>query len=217
MVWWLKKLWILCFKIFMHTVQLLKNLVEHHQALAYLVIFVGLIFEGELILISTGILAHLGALNYWFALVFILTGGMCKTLLGYYVGKAMHKKWNHTKFLKYMEKRVFGLMPRFSQKPFWSIFISKFIMGANHIVIVFSGYQRVAFKTYLKAEALSTIIWAPVLISLGYFFSYTALHVSREIWRFSLVVLLLVLGFILFDKLLGWLYEVFEEFYDDAK
>lgn len=201
----------------MHTVQLLKNLVEHHQALAYLFIFVGLIFEGELIIISTGVLAHLGALNFWFASAFILFGALGKTFIGYYIGKILHKKWNDTRFLNYIEKRVLNIMPHFKERPFWSIFISKFIMGTNHLVIVFSGYQKINLRTYLKAEISSTVLWVPLLLSLGYFFSYTALHVSREIWRFSLVVLLLVIGFILFDKLVGWIYELFETFYDDNK
>lgn len=201
----------------MHTVKLLTNLVEHHQVLVYALIFIGLVFEGEFILITTGILAHLGALNFWFALIFILIGGICKTFLGYFIGLMIHKKWNGTNFMKYIEKKVFIVMPRFNQKPFWSIFISKFIMGANHVVIIFAGYMKINYKKYLKAELSSTAIWAPLLLSLGYFFGYTALNVSKEIWRFSLIVLILIIGFIILDKFIGWLYEIFEEFYDDKE
>lgn len=199
----------------MHTVKLLTNLVEHHQVLAYGLIFIGLIFEGEFVLITAGILAHLGALNFWFALVFIYMGGICKTLLGYYLGKLIHDKWHNNKVLKYLERRVLNIMPSFKEKPFWSIFVSKFIMGINHVVIIFAGYQKIKFKKYLKAEGISTLIWAPLLLSLGYFFSYTALTVSREIWRFTLIVLILVLAFVFLDKFIGWLYIVFRQFYDE--
>ena len=85
--------------------------------------------------------------------------------------------------------------------PFWSIFVSKFIIGTNYIVIIFSGYEKIDYKKYLKAEISSIIIWAPFLLSVGYFFSYTALRISREIWKFSLIVLILFIIFILFDKL----------------
>lgn len=105
-------------------------------------------------------------------------------------------------------------MPNFEQKPFWSIFISKFIEGANHIVIIFSGYKKIDYKKYLRAEIISTLIWAPLLLSLGYFFGYTALNISKEIWRFSLIILILMILFFLVDKLIGWIYEIFEEFYD---
>lgn len=201
----------------MHTVNLLVGLVEHHQIIVYGIIFFGLIFEGELFLISTGILIHLGALDFYFALLFILLGGLSKTLLGYELGKLLYKKYNHYRFFRYIEKRVYSIVPRFKEKPFWSIFISKFIMGANYLVIIFSGYEKIDYKKYLKVEIFATIIWASLLLSLGYFFGYTALHISREIWRFTLVIVVLFVIFIFFDKLVSWLYELFEEFYDDKK
>ena len=201
----------------MHTVKFLTSLVEHHQVLTYILIFFGLVFEGEVVLISTGILSHLGALNIWFAFFFVLGGGVIKTLLGYYVGTLIHDRWHETKFLKYIEKRVNNMMPNFVQKPFWSIFISKFIMGFNHFVIVFAGYKKVNYKKYLQAEILATIIWVPALLSLGYFFSYTALAVSKEIWKFSSIILIFVIGYIIFDKIVGWIYEIFEEFYGSKK
>ncbi len=197
----------------MHTVNLLVNLVQNHQILVYGVIFLGLIFEGEFVLIASGILIHLGALSFPFTLVFILLGGFGKTLLGYHVGRAVHNRWHHTKFLKHIERKVSLVMPHFYRKPFWSIFISKFIMGLNHVVIIFSGYLGINYKKYLKAEIISTLIWAPLLLTIGYLFGYTALRVSREIWRFSLVALLLIIGFIIFDKIVSWTYEIFEEFY----
>ncbi len=199
----------------MHTVNFLINLVQNHQILIYGFIFLGLLFEGEFVLIASGILIHLGALNFIFTLIFVLLGGFCKTLIGYHIGRVIHKRWHETKFLKHIEMRVSLLMPRFNQRPFWSIFISKFIMGVNHVVIIFSGYIGIDYKKYLKAEISSTIIWAPVLLIIGYIFGYAALQVSREIWRFSLVALLLIIGFIIFDKIVSWTYEIFEEFYEN--
>lgn len=201
----------------MHTVNLLTSLIENHQILVYGIIYLGLIFEGELFLISTGILVHLGALNFWFALLFILLGGLSKTFLGYLLGEFLYEKFNHHRFFRYIEKRVYGIMPRFKEKPFWSIFVSKFIMGANYIVVIFCGYEKIDYKKFLKAEITATFIWAPLLLSLGFFFGYTALHISREIWKFTAAVFALLAVFVLFDKLVSWLYEVFEEFYNEKK
>jgi len=201
----------------MHTVKLITHLVENNQVLAYFVIFLGLIFEGEFILLTTGVLAYLGGLDFGFALLFVLCGGVGKTLLGYYIGEVIHKRWRDTKFVKYLEHRVTDVMPNFSHKPFWSIFISKFIMGVNHLVIIFSGFKKINYKTYIKAEFISTAIWAPLLLSLGYFFGYTALSVSREVWRFSLIVLIFIIGFLILDKLFAFIYRVFEEFYDKER
>lgn len=201
----------------MHTVKLITHLVENHQVLAYAVVFLGLIFEGEIVLISTGILAHLGALNFTFALFFILCGGVAKTFLGYYFGELIHDKWHHTKLVQYLKHRALDVMPAFEQKPFWSIFVSKFIMGVNYIVIIFAGFTKIDYKTYLRAELLSTAIWAPALLSLGYFFSYTALSISREIYRFSLIIIILIISFIILDKFFGFVFRIFEEYYDKKR
>lgn len=194
----------------MHTVQVLNHLIQNNQVLAYLLIFLGLIFEGEIIVVTTGVLSYLGALDFWLSLSFILAGGMVKTFGGYYLGRILYKKYNEHNFFRYLERRVFFFMPRFKQKPFWSIFISKFIMGINYLIIIFSGYNKINFKIYLKAEILSTIIWAPLLLSLGFFFSQTALSYSREINRFSLAVFFLLVIFLLFDKLAASFYRIFE-------
>lgn len=200
----------------MHTVNFLIRLIEHHQVLVYALIFLGLIFEGEAVVISVGILAQLGALNFWFSLFFILLGALSKTFIGYALGEFLFRKFNHHKIFKYIQKRVYNTLPRFKIKPFWSIFASNFIMGVNYLVVIFCGYEKINYKTFLKAEILSKMIWAPLLLSLGYFFGYTALHITREIWKFSLVILVLFILFIIFDKLISWAYEIFEEFYDKS-
>lgn len=201
----------------MHTVNLLISLVENHQILAYFLIYFGLIFEGEFFVIFTGILVNLGALNFYFSLLFIILGAITKTFVGYALGEYLYKKFNHYKFFQYIQKRVYNVLPRLKTKPFWSIFASKFIMGINYLVIIFCGYEKINYKQFLKAEISATVVWAPTLLLIGYFFGYTALHISREIWKFSVVVLILFILFILFDKLVSWLYELFEEFYDDDK
>lgn len=178
--------------------------------LAYALIFFGLIFEGEVVVITTGVLSYLGALDFWVSLSFVFAGGLAKTFGGYYLGGWLYKKYNHHHFFQYLEKRVLYFMPRFKEKPFWSIFISKFIMGVNYLVIIFSGYNKTDFKTYMKAEIFSTIIWAPLLLSLGFFFSQTALSWSKEIGKFSLIIFAFVVVFLLFDKMMATIYRFFQ-------
>ena len=108
-------------------------------------------------------------------------------------------------------------MPGLEQKPFWSIFASTFIMGIGWIVMLFSGYKKINYKTYLQAEISSVAIWAPLLLSIGYFFGEAALSVTRELWKFSLVILLLIIGYILFDKIVAWFYAVFQQFANGNK
>lgn len=201
----------------MNTVNLLTRLVENHQIMVYGLIYLGLIFEGEAVVILVGILAHLGALNIWFSLLFIILGAFSKTFLFYWFGGFLFRKFNHHRFFSYIQKRVYNVFPRFKTKPFWSIFISKFINGVNYLVVIFAGYEKIEYKKFLKADIFSTVIWAPLLLSIGYFFGQTALNVSNEIWKFSMVVIVLFVIFIVFDKLVTWVYELFEEFYAEIQ
>ncbi len=201
----------------MDVLHLLTSLVENHQIWAYAIMFFGVIVEGEVIGISSGILVQLGALSFPVAVVCIFFGGLLKTLLGYRLGTFLNKRFNSNKFFMYVEKKVDSVVPKFKEKPFWSIFISKFIIGANHLVILYSGYEGVDYRKYLKAEILATAIWAPIVLSLGYFFSYTALQISRDIWQFSMIVLVLFILFVVFDKVAGELYEFFEEYKNGKK
>ena len=196
----------------MHTVEILNHLIEQHQVLAYIFIFLGLVFEGEVVVITTGVLSYLGALDFKLSLLFILAGGIAKTFGCYYLGMLLYKKYNYSRVFRYIERRVLYFMPRFKEKPFWSIFISKFINGVNYLVAIFSGYAKINLKTYLKAEFLSTIIWAPLLLSLGYFFSQTALSLSKEIGRFSLFIFIFLMVFLLFDKFVSAFFRIFEYF-----
>lgn len=199
----------------MHTVNFLAGLIEHHQATVYFLIFLGILLEGEFILLCTGILLHLGALDPVLAVFFTLLGGFSKTLLGYHIGYVVYNRYNHLGFFKYVEKKIFNVMPNFEQKPFWSIFVSKFIL-LNHLVILYSGYKKINFRRYLRAEISATLIWVPLLLILGYVFSSAALRISSEIWEFLIVIFILFTMFFLFDKLVSWLYELFEEFYDKS-
>lgn len=197
----------------MHTVQFLAHLIENHEILVYCLIFLGIIVEGEFIILCTGILLHLHAIHLPFTLFFVLMGGFTKTFLGYYVGVFIRKQWKETRFLKYVEKHVNHIMPHFIKKPFWSIFISKFLL-VNHIVIIYSGYKNIDFKKYLHAEVSATLLWGPGLLAIGYFFSYTAIRLSHEIWEFTLIVLGLIAMFMILDKIVSWFYKVFEEYHE---
>jgi membrane-associated protein len=187
--------------------------VEHHEILTFGLIYLGMVFEGEFFLICTGILIHLGALDFYPAIMIVFIGAFSKTVIGYGLGEFLFIEFNHNRFFEYIKKRVYRILPGFKNKPFWSIFVSKFIMGANNLVIIFSGFERINYRKFLKAEFFSTIIWAPMLLTLGYFFSYTALRVSHNVWKFLIVILILFTLYIIFDKLVSWLYELFEEFY----
>lgn len=190
------------------------NLASTHEILAYFLLFLGVFIEGEFVLILAGIIVHLGGLNLSWVLGISLLGAYSKSIIWYFLGYFLGNKYPNSRFFKYLEKRVLNFFPHLKEKPFWSIFASKFIYGIpgiNHFLLAFVGYMRIKFSYYLKAEFSSSTIWVFLMTLLGYFFSYTALGISREFKNFILIILAFTIGFFILEKIIGYLYRHYEK------
>lgn len=195
----------------MHTIDFLTTFVKNHEFLAYAVVFIGVLFEGELTLILSGVLAHVGVISAALTLFFAFLGAMGKTFAGYYFGIFIKKYIPPNRLFSYVEHRVLYFLPRFKEKPFWSILISKFIYGVNHLVIIFAGYLRANFKTFIEAELLSTVPWVSVMFSLGYFFSSIAFSVGRDFRKSAFIIILFIVGFAVLQHIINVAIEISEE------
>ncbi len=186
-------------------------LIQAHFLVALLVIFIGIFLEGEFVLIITGVLAHLHVLPVVDILIIAFLAAAMKSFVGYYIGMVLAKKYPSSRILKFIKHKVLSFLPKFREKPFWSIFGSKFIYGVNHFSIIFAGYIKANFNLYIRAEMLANILWVPLLFCLGYFFSFTAFGISHDIRKATIIILLLVIGFIMLQKLVNVIIEAIEE------
>lgn len=184
--------------------------VQHHQLLGYFVLFLGVLIEGEFTLIVGGILAHIGAFTFGEAYLVALAGGMSKTLIGYRLGRFLRKRYSKSRFFRFVVRKVRTLLPKFDEKPFWSVFISKFIFGLNNLVLIYSGFVRIRRTTYIKAEIVSNAVWSFLALGLGFVFSIAALGISHDIRKFMLLLLAFLTGFVILQRLMQFMIELFE-------
>ena len=194
-----------------HFFEPIYSFVDAHSVLAYVVLFIGVFWEGEISLIVAGVLVHVGALSPLLVILISIAAALSKTLIGYYLGQYIGKKFPNSKFLKFFERKVLYMLPRFKERPFWSIVLSKCIYGANNATIVFAGYIGVDFKKYFEAEIFSSTIWFGVMFGLGLFFSATALSWNHGIRTFFLTILIFIIAFMFIQKLINLVIEIFEE------
>jgi len=198
------------------SIHAIQHFVEAHAVWAYVLIVVGIVAEGEISVILAGIFSHLGALNPVIAFLCAIVGGVSKSFIGYTVGLHLQHHHAHKPFLRFMERRISYFLPHFEKKPFWSIFISRFfVFGIGWFTTIFSGYKKIALKTFVKAEAISLVLWSAGMLALGSFFSYAALSVSRDVRKFFGIILLCLIAFFLLEKIIGFMIEVFEVFKED--
>jgi len=156
-----------------------------HANLIYLLIILGVIIEGEIAVILAGIFAHLGSLDIYVALAVVVFAGAIKSVLGYSIGYYLQKNQKELPTVCRIERRVNKFFPRFSERPFWSIFLSRFlIFGIYWFALIYAGFTKTKLKTFVKAEIFSLFAWAVIMLSLGYFFSQTAISISRDFRNF---------------------------------
>lgn len=198
----------------------IKHFVEIHAVIVYFVIFFGVLFEGEIVVIFAGIFSYLGSINMFVAMFAILLGGSVKSVIGYTIGYYLQKKHSHKPFIRKIESRISYFLPRFKEKPFWSIFVSRFfILGIGWFTILFSGYKNIPLKIYIKAESYSLGLWTVSILALGYFFGYTALAISRDIRHVLIIILIFFISFFVLEKVIAFIFELFNinQFNEDTE
>ncbi len=197
----------------MNTLSALTHFVDQYLLWGYVLIPVGVMTEGDLTLLFSGIIAHLGSLNFFAVLGVAYIGAIAKSLIGYYIGYQLKKRFPNHKFLAFVEGRVLYYLPHIKKNPFLSLLISKFLYGffsMNYFVLFFFGFINSNFKKYIKYELITSFIWVFVGISLGYFFSYAALKVTHDIKKFLLIIVALVVLFFILEKVITFIFETFE-------
>lgn len=187
----------------------IRHFVELHSDIAYILISLGVIIEGEIVVILAGIFANLGSLNIFIAFIATLIGGSAKSVIGYSVGFYLQKHHSGRPIVSQAERRVHYFLPRFSERPFWSIFASRFlILGLHFFSLLYSGYRKIKLRTFAEAELASLLVWSMAVLALGFFFSYTALSISKDIRKFIGIILLFFIGFFILEKVVAFIVEI---------
>lgn len=195
----------------MLTINFIKHFAYDNASIAYLLTIVGMVIEGEVVVIIAGIFAHLGSLHLAYIFLAILIGGAMKSFIGYSIGYYLQKNHSDKKILRQAENRIKYFLPSFIKRPFISIFLSRFlVLGMHWFALIFAGYKKINLRTYIKSEATSLVAWSLIMLSIGYFFSFTALSISRDFRKFLIIILICFIVFFIIEKVVAFIIEFFE-------
>lgn len=179
-------------------------LIEHFS---YFAIFVFALFSGyfipipeEIILLITGYLAkshmiHLIPAIFVVIIAFVIGDNILFKLTlrsNKHVSKLVHEVFS-LKLIKdkrsFLEKHI-GAM----------IFVSRFVPFLRFVGPVFAGYVKVSEKTFMFFNTLAIVIYAPIVMSVGYFFKDYFSQIVIEIGKVRhilFMLLLIVLGLLI--------------------
>lgn len=172
---------------------LVLHLLDISQFQAYIIIFIGILIEGEISLFTSGYLASLGFFRKELILFLAILSAAIADFFCYFFGRIIHK------FPKNINRWVEKLVGRFDQalkkRTFLTIFFGKFFYGLHFLFLIRSGTLKISFRKFLKSDGLSAILWILIIFFFG-FFSGTSFFVFKNYIKYSEITLLI--GLILF-------------------
>lgn len=162
------------------------------RPLGYLIIFLGMILEGETLLFITGFLTHGKLFDIGDVLLIAMSGVLIGDLFWYWLGKIL----DPASFLaRRLEKIAVHFDRHLMARPFRTIFISKFAYGLNHALLLRAGALRIRTGDFIVSDFPAAILWVLAVGGLGYF-SSASFFLVRHYLRFAELALLL--GLIIF-------------------
>lgn len=176
------------------------NFIEEHRYLGYLVLFLGMIVEGEAVLMTGGILANLNAFNLESVFIISFLGVLANDIIWYHIGAYLKNNHGQRSLLLRAEKKVKRLLPNAEKNPAYAIFISKFVAGLNHPTLIVLGFLKTNFKYFMKLQVLASLVWTLIFLSLGFVFGHAAISLSRKVHIFIISTIVLMAAAILLER-----------------
>ena len=158
------------------------------RILAYILIFIGMILEGEIVFLVAiyyvyqGKIAPLNTICAAMAGMFI--GDILWYSFGFYFGRIPFIK-------KYIYRITTILDAQISRRPAVSIIFSKFTYGFHRLTLLRAKVVGVPLRKFMKIDAIGVIAWTFVIGNLVYILS-ASLPIFKKYFRFAELGLALI-------------------------
>lgn len=172
--------------------------------LTYAIIFVGMFFEGEGLIIFASVFAWQGHLNWFFLILTVLSGTVAGDLLWYAGGRFLRDtrlgNWLDRRYEKHTSTLDTNIREHYGRLAI----LSKFMYFTTHPTIFLVGWNRFPFKKFLWITLYSTTIWALCVLSVGYFFGYAIelIGYKKIVHRIEIFAILLFVAVFVFGHLI---------------
>lgn len=150
----------------------------------YILIFLGSFFEGSAVMMTTGLLWHIGTVEFWPAYIALLAGDIFADIVWYVVGlyaaRSFFDRWGH--FFGATPDVIEKVERRFNYYHTKILIISKLTMGLGLAVpvLIVAGMMRVPFTRFVIINVLGGIVWVLFLMGIGYYFGDVLHQIPQE-------------------------------------
>ena len=141
-------------------------------------VFFGSALEGDVILLLTGVTAHLGLLNLPLALGVGAAGCFVGDTIWFTIGRRKSEAIRATRMYRGVGPTVERVANRLGP---WQIVGARFIYGTRTATMLYWGIHRLSYARFVLVDAVGCVVWAGLLGALGYWASSGAAALLGEI------------------------------------
>ncbi len=161
-----------------------------------LAVFVCAMIEADVVPVLSGVVAHLGYIDFIEAIAVAAAGAFIGDCIWFYLGhtrsEQIHKSWLYARAARLTE----SLDRRFGK---WLIPASHIIYGTRVATMTLSGIRRMPFVQFAAVDMLGCVTFTTLFASIGFLFSSSAAliigHVKKVEVLLLLVAVVTALGF----------------------
>jgi membrane protein DedA with SNARE-associated domain len=168
------------------------SILEIFGAHPYILIFIGLIFAGETILLPALYLAFAGKLSLLFVLLTAFAATIISDYAWYLVGAYMETKFSQRLISGRIRKAFIKLSGVFEKRALRVLFLSKFVYGTRVVSHILAGAKRLSLKTYFTVNFLSTSLLFAFITLLVYSVGMTVSSIQGLVHDVEIALLIIV-------------------------
>ncbi|HEY8256812.1 MAG TPA: DedA family protein [Gemmatimonadales bacterium] len=158
-------------------------------------VVLGAIFEGDLTLVLSGVVAHLGIFSFPVAVAAGACGSLVGDCLWYWLGRLKGPAFRSGGLYRRVGPRIESLATRFGV---WQLLLARFVYGTKNPSMIFWGLQGLPFGRFAAVDALGCSMGTFVFAGLGYLVSGSAEALVGRVRRIELWLLgALVVGVVI--------------------
>lgn len=169
---------------------LLVNFSLISDPLAYSLIFLGILIEGDAMLFIASFLAFQGFFLPGYVIGIAVVAVLLRDSLLRGIGKKMAK--SHHWIDRWSEGIAAPFEPHLTARPTHSLLVAKFVYGLHLAIILRIGALKISDKKFYTAEAVAIPVWITAICTLGYI-SAISFFAARSYLRFVEIGLLVAL------------------------
>ncbi len=166
---------------------LLLNYLLIWAPLGYILVFVGMMVEGDVVLFTVAFLTQQGFFDWRLALPVVLAGLVLGDWTWYWLG---HRFRRPAWLLHYVERLARPLDGHLLSNPLRTMFISKFAYGMGHITSLRVGALGMPPSRFIKINSLVSVPWFFLVSGLG-FASGASFLLLQKYFRFAEIAILI--------------------------